>query len=80
MYPKHFCLLLPIIDNVKQSRFVFVYYLAFQIVKEHVTRTLTSVFRLTLGKNTLCMFLANMVELRGIEPRTLCLQSRCSPS
>ena len=26
------------------------------------------------------MLLANMVELRGIEPRTLCLQSRCSPS
>ena len=36
----------------------------------------------TLGKNTfsLNMLLANMVELRGIEPRTLCLQSRCSPS
>ena len=35
----------------------------------------------TLGKNTSPnMLLANMVELRGIEPRTLCLQSRCSPS
>ena len=34
-----------------------------------------------LGKNTMfIMLLSNMVELRGIEPRTPCLQSRCSPS
>ena len=78
MYPNKIAFL--IINYYQTIAFVFVYYLAFQFLKEHVTRTLTSVFRLTLGKNTRRMFLANMVELRGIEPRTLCLQSRCSPS